>query len=149
VIRTVALLLLIAACVAVWVLSDDVVTSRYATLATARADDVFGKGWLPDILPASAQRIRTSNNPDLNFSEGEFIFAPKDYAQFQSRLGPYVLQDSFALSAEDVARKRSQGFEVATYAQGGNTWVFFCKAAAGHCEYTMWVQQDPGAVVTR
>jgi len=141
VIRAVALLLLSAACVAVWVLSDDVVTSRYATLAAARADDVFGRGWLPDILPASAQRIRTSNNPDLNVSEGEFIFGPKDYAQFQSRLGPYVLQDSLALSAEDVARKRSQGLEVATYAQGGNTWVFFCKAAEGHCEYTLWVRR--------
>ena len=139
---TIALFFLVATYLAMRTLLDNVVTSRYATLADARADDVFGRGWLPDILPVSARRIRTSNDLDLNVSEGEFIFTPKDYAQFQSHLGAYhPLQREFAVSAEDVARRSSQGFEVASYADDDSTWVFFCKAAAGHCDYTMWLRR--------
>ena len=69
---------------------DEVVTSRYATLADARAEELFARGWLPDILPSSARQIRTTNNLDLSISEGEFRFALGDYDQFSSRLRPYT-----------------------------------------------------------
>ena len=42
--------------------SCDVVTSKYATLADARNDRLFERGWLPDILPPSTREI--SVNPD-------------------------------------------------------------------------------------
>ena len=85
-------------------LPSDVVTSRYATLTEARADHLFERGWLPDILPSSATDIRTSNNLDLNVSEGEFSFAQADGAQWFGHLRPYQpLDEPFAASADEVS----------------------------------------------
>jgi hypothetical protein len=55
-----------------------------------RTDHVFERGWLPDILPASAHDIHTRNNLDLNLSDGEFSFEPVDAAAFVSRVQPYT-----------------------------------------------------------
>src|SRR5688500_8592456 len=66
--------------VALLLLPTDVVDNRYSSLADARADHLFERGWLPDILPASAHDIRTTNNLDLNLSEGEFSFKPVEAA---------------------------------------------------------------------
>ena len=73
----------------IWLLPNDIVTSEYATLEAARADHLFGRGWLPDILPLSAYDIRTSNNLDIDTSEGEFSFDPSEYKVFVSHGRPY------------------------------------------------------------
>jgi hypothetical protein len=142
------LLIVAAGFVALSLLVNDVVTSRYATLADARADNLFERGWLPDILPNSARQIRTSNDLDVSISEGEFRFALGDYEQFSSRLRPYIeVEEPGAWSAERVVRKTRGGFEAGTYSDEGSTWVFFCRPAEGFCEYTMWMRKAPSELV--
>ena len=108
---SIALLIVAGGFVVLLVLSNDVVMSRYATLADARADELFGRGWLPDILPSSARQIRTSNDLDVSTSEGEFRFAPRDYEQLSSHLRPYTeVENPFALFADQVSRRKRGGF---------------------------------------
>ena len=126
-----------------YLLPSDTVTSRYATLTAARSDNLFERGWLPDILPPSAYSIRTSNDLDVNTSEGEFFFAPSDYSLFASRVQPYMnVQAPNADFEASVVRMQSKGLQPSVYVEVGATWVFFCKKEAGYCEYNMWLRRD-------
>jgi hypothetical protein len=98
--------------------SCDVATSRYATLADARNDRLFERGWLPDILPPSTRDIRVSNDLDVNHSEGEFSFDPADFAGFASRLRP-------------------MGGEKFQYSANKHAWTFSCDASRGRCKYSL------------
>lgn len=118
----------------------DVVTKRYASLTDARADQLFERGWLPDILPPSTHNICTSNNLDLSVSTGQFSFTPLEYSSFATHLKPYEpISTPFSDFEEEVARNRRSGFQVSLYFEDQVTWVFFCKQQAGYCEYTMWL----------
>jgi hypothetical protein len=117
----------------------DVVTDRYDTVAEARADRLFERGWLPDILPASAVKIRVSNDLDLNISEGEFAFASGDFSTFRGQLSagapsraPFKDWPAF------VQNKVKEGYVSAAFAREGSTWVFVCHEKKGHCVYRMW-----------
>jgi hypothetical protein len=68
---------------------SDVVTSHYGTYNEAANDQLFGRGWLPEFIPLSSFNITTSNNLDLNQSEGEFSFLLPETDSFVSRLVPY------------------------------------------------------------
>lgn len=123
-------------------LPGDVVENRYSSLADARTDHLFERGWLPDILPASAHDIRTTNNLDLNLSEGEFSFKPVEAAAFVSRVQPYRAVPNQFESIEPLAAKmRRKGFEAYSFTNEDTAWVFFCKAETGYCEYTMWLHK--------
>ena len=122
--------------------SGDVVTSRYATLNEARADQLFERGWLPDILPPESHSIRTSNNLDLNTSDGEFSFASSDYGAFAAQLRPYApMRTPFSNFETEVAEKRADGFHAGVFADEESIWVFFCKPEDGRCDDTMWLQR--------
>jgi hypothetical protein len=108
---------LLVAAVALLLGGCDRVSSRYATLADARNDRLFERGWLPDILPVSAHQIHVSSDLDTNQSEGEFSFDPSDFTSFAARLQPV-----------------GESFE---YSAGAYTWIFSCDSARGHCRYTM------------
>lgn len=82
-------------------LPTDVVENRYSSLAEARIDHLFDRGWLPDILPASAYDIRTNNNLDLNLSEGQFSFEPLEAAAFMSRVQPSGLRQTSSRALND------------------------------------------------
>jgi hypothetical protein len=113
--------------------------NHYATLAEARADDLFGRGWLPDILPASTTTIRTSNNPGNNTATGEFHFAAADAPAFFAKLSTEVPTLSpFANWPEIVDEYAKREFSARSYRNGPVTWTFFCDAAAGSCDYAMW-----------
>lgn len=121
------------------VIFSDIVTKRYASLVDARADQLFERGWLPDILPPSTHNIRTSNNLDLNVSTGEFSFASRDYNALATRLTPYKpMPNPFEDFAGEVARKLRNGYQAGSYTEERVAWVFFCKPQANYCEYTMW-----------
>ena len=107
----------LAAAGMMWLGGCDDGTSNYDTLDDARSDEVFNRGWLPDVLPASAHEIRVTNNLDLNSSEGEFSFDPADFPAFASQFESFY-----------------QPFE---YSSGGRTWTFFCDSVSGHCYYSM------------
>jgi hypothetical protein len=95
----------------------DRVNRSYATLSDARNDRLFERGWLPDILPASAREIRVISNIDTNRSEGEFSFDPADFTSFAAQL-----------------QSVDQSLQ---YSAGGDTWTFSCDPARGHCRYSM------------
>lgn len=124
-------------------LPTDVVESRYSSLADARTENLFERGWLPDILPTSAHDIRTKNNLDLNLSEGEFSFEPADAAAFVSRVQPYRAKPDQLETIESlVAKMCRKDFEPYSFIDEDVSWVFFCKAEAGYCEYTMWPHRN-------
>lgn len=137
---TALLALLLAGC-------TDIVTSRYETLADARADKLFGRGWLPDVLPPTAVDIVTVNNLDSNESHGEFSFDPNEatllFRQLRrgvpGNLRPHVTDD--VKSAQ--ARK---DHSVWWLEQNDSTWVFMCREAKGHCEYRMWSDWTPPVI---
>ena len=64
----------------------DTVTSNYATYADAEKDNLFDRGWLPDILPVSTANIRTKNSLDDNASRGSFEIPKPDIDVFKSKL---------------------------------------------------------------
>ena len=52
----------------------DEVTTRFATLADAKSQGAFQRGWLPPLLPGSARAIVERNNLDLNTGAGSFDY---------------------------------------------------------------------------
>lgn len=116
-----------------------VVTNEYATLAAARTDRLFERGWLPDILPASTTSIRTSNDLDLNVSVGEFSFSNTDSATFYAKLLPNAPQISPFGNFQDVITKYSKhGYTQWRYLESDTTWAFFCTPRADKCKYYAW-----------
>jgi hypothetical protein len=109
----------------------------YATLADARREGLFGRGWLPDVLPPSARAIRTVNNLDLDTSSGEFSFEPQDMPAFSTRLtrGAAVLRfDGWVDTVEGYA---DDGYAAWSYRADAAVLTFFCNAAIGRCTYVM------------
>lgn len=137
--RTGLLLLTIAISCAGCQYPRDRVTSHYATLAEARADALFDRGWLPDILPTSAHRIRTSNDLDHNTSTGEFSFTPSQSRQLYDQLTrgapdrPGLVD--WPKTVADYARR---DYSAWSYRKGKHIWAFFCTAARDRCEYFLW-----------
>lgn len=127
-----------------WLVGCDVVTHTYPTLADAKKAGLFERGWLPDLLPLSAANIRTSNDLDINTSEGRFDLSPADMALFKTRLQPGFPEKSrfanWSKSMEGVSRRSDW---VAQYRDGETIWVFNCTARMSSCEYLMWVEQKP------
>jgi hypothetical protein len=117
----------------------DVVTNRYQTLQDAREDLLFERGWLPDILPASARSIRTSNNADINTSIGEFYFDVQELATLEARLSPYVAVDiPYGGPNKRVRKHLRKGYKLLQHQDEDSIWVFACQPKIGRCDYTMW-----------
>lgn len=125
------LLTLLAGC-------SDVVTDSYPTLEDAREARLFARGWLPDILPASTERLKVSNNLDLSNSHGEFYFAPQDYEEFVSQLTLYAKtgnhESMFTALASDAELSDYAAF---TFSNNRCIWFFQCSQQEGHCLYNM------------
>ncbi|HDY7902625.1 TPA: hypothetical protein RQK50_000800 [Vibrio vulnificus] len=79
--RFLLLLLVLAGC-------SDIVQSHYDNYQQAQADQLFERGWLPDVLPVSTTQIEVANDLDNNTSQGSFVIAEKEMAQFLSQLQP-------------------------------------------------------------
>ena len=120
-------------------LPADTVEREYATLAEARQDGLFDRGWLPDILPPSARDIRTNNNLDHNTSTGEFSFDPKDAPALIARLKPGALPAMKFADWNDIVDAQAAGGRRAWSYRAGREygWVFFCDLREGHCEYML------------
>jgi hypothetical protein len=88
---------------ALLLIPSNIVASHYPTLATARADRLFERGWLPDILPPSTYGIRTANDLDLNTSEGEFSFDHSEYVSFAKQLLQYQTTHTSLIAEENIS----------------------------------------------
>ncbi len=98
----------------------DTVESRYDSYATADADRLFARGWLPPIIPGSSREIVTKNDLDLNLSEGGFRFDREDLEAFLSQLA----------RAPDLDSGRFDAYKY-------EGWVFFISSGDGdvECKY--------------
>jgi hypothetical protein len=65
---------------------SDEITTRFATLADAKAKEAFARGWLPPILPESATSIVERNNLDLNTGAGSFDYDLAERSEYLKRL---------------------------------------------------------------
>ncbi len=65
---------------------NDIITSHYDSYKDAKAEKIFLKGWLPDILPKSTTGILTSNDLDNNSSTGYFSIPIHDLDKFKVQL---------------------------------------------------------------
>jgi hypothetical protein len=137
------LILLIGGIALLVLLPGDVVTTKYPSIQAARDDKLFGRGWLPDVLPTSARDIWVSNNLDLNTSEGEFSFDTNEADALKAKLVthqiPHVPFDDWKGYLE---KKRKAGFEIASYSSDASDWVFLCRYQLGKCEYVMWLRKN-------
>ncbi|MDN3630924.1 hypothetical protein [Vibrio lentus] len=67
---------------------SDAVTNQYATYAEAQQDNLFERGWLPDILPESTIDIEVVNNLDNNTSHGGFLIEESGLQVFLQQVKP-------------------------------------------------------------
>jgi hypothetical protein len=131
----IALAALLAGC-------GDVVENTYPTKSAARADELFGKGWLPEFIPDGAVEIKTVNNPDLNTSSGGFRFPSGEWPRFSGHLSPHTNASApFENWQRTVDGYRERGYQVLYHEEGDSVWAFFCRAARGECEYASWMRR--------
>ncbi|MCC7249760.1 MAG: hypothetical protein IT473_14150 [Lysobacter sp.] len=119
------------------VLPSDIVEHTYPTLADARRDNLFDKGWLPDILPPSTVGIRTENNLDVNTSFGEFSFAPEEAPLLMAKLKWGAAPMRFVDWDETVKEYADDGYAAWSYRDDDTMWTFFCDFSIARCEYSM------------
>jgi hypothetical protein len=112
----------------------DTVERRYDTRVEAEADQLFQRGWLPELIPQSSYDIRIENDLDINVSEGEFSFFPGQAKNFTNLL---VQMDASELSGTDAARFIALGYSAHAYRDESSWWMFFVNSEKGHCEYRM------------
>lgn len=129
--------LLLAACITGC--SSYTVTNRYDSLAEARAEQLFERGWLPDILPPSAYAIRTTNDLDHNTSNGEFSFSPSQGDRFYERLTPGAPDRTGSTDwSETVASYQRRDYSAWSHRMESDTWAFFCTPSNDKCDYFLW-----------
>ena len=116
---------------------SDTVTDQYATRAEAKTDQLFERGWLPEIIPKSSKNIVTINDLDSNNSEGEFEFDSEESDAFTANLdeldhSELVLEDQLLLLEKNYV---PYGLDGET-----STWIFLINSKKGHCRYRMWLR---------
>ncbi|HAS6249984.1 TPA: hypothetical protein RQL13_004797 [Vibrio vulnificus] len=92
--RFLLLLLVLAGC-------SDIVQSHYDNYQQAQADQLFERGWLPDVLPVSTTQIEVANDLDNNTSQGSFVIAEKEMAQFFSQLQPLETANQYRFESDN------------------------------------------------
>ncbi|MGL0945242.1 hypothetical protein [Vibrio vulnificus] len=92
--RFLLLLLVLADC-------SDIVQSHYDNYQQAQADQLFERGWLPDVLPVSTTQIEVANDLDNNTSQGSFVIAEKEMAQFLSQLQPLETANQYRFESDN------------------------------------------------
>lgn len=121
---------------------DDRVVSHYTTYREAANDQLFARGWLPEIIPASSTNITTKNDLDLNRSEGEFWFPPAATEAFLSRLVPYSGHGALPPAFKRMARAgTAQGYSLHEFQEDQTVWVFALNRQTGHAIYGLTPSQ--------
>ncbi|ASM98627.1 hypothetical protein [Vibrio vulnificus] len=80
---------------------SDIVQSHYDNYQQAQADQLFERGWLPDVLPVSTTQIEVANDLDNNTSQGSFLIAEKEMGQFLSQLQPLETANQYRFESDN------------------------------------------------
>ncbi|EHH0804619.1 hypothetical protein J7I06_004532 [Vibrio vulnificus] len=92
--RFLLLLLVLTGC-------SDIVQSHYDNYQQAQADQLFERGWLPDVLPVSTTQIEVANDLDNNTSQGSFVIVEKEVGQFLSQLQPLEIANQYRFESDN------------------------------------------------
>ncbi|HAS8426824.1 TPA: hypothetical protein I7765_22965 [Vibrio vulnificus] len=92
--RFLLLLLVLTGC-------SDIVQSHYDNYQQAKADQLFERGWLPEVLPVSTTQIEVANDLDNNTSQGSFLIAEKEMGQFLSQLQPLETANQYRFESDN------------------------------------------------
>ncbi|EGQ7940476.1 hypothetical protein V4T70_004575 [Vibrio vulnificus] len=92
--RFLLLLLVLTGC-------SDIVQSHYDNYQQAQVDQLFERGWLPDVLPVSTTQIEVTNDLDNNTSQGSFLIAEKEMGQFLSQLQPLETANQYRFESDN------------------------------------------------
>ncbi len=93
-VRFLLLLLVLTGC-------SDIVQIHYDNYKQAQADQLFERGWLPDVLPVSTTQIEVANDLDNNTSQGSFVITEKEMAQFLSQLQPLETVNQYRFESDN------------------------------------------------
>ncbi|ELP6989243.1 hypothetical protein QTU65_004493 [Vibrio vulnificus] len=80
---------------------SDIVQSHYDNYQQAQVDQLFERGWLPDVLPVSTTQIEVANDLDNNTSQGSFLIAEKEMGQFLSQLQPLETANQYRFESDN------------------------------------------------
>ncbi|EHH2473738.1 hypothetical protein J7X08_004663 [Vibrio vulnificus] len=80
---------------------SDIVQSHYDNYQQAQADQLFERGWLPDVLPVSTTQIEVANDLDNNTSQGSFVIVEKEVGQFLSQLQPLETANQYRFESDN------------------------------------------------
>ncbi|EIV8468510.1 hypothetical protein MA794_004593 [Vibrio vulnificus] len=80
---------------------SDIVQSHYDNYQQAQADQLFERGWLPDVLPVSTTQIEVANDLDNNTSQGSFLIAEEEMGQFLSQLQPLETANQYRFESDN------------------------------------------------
>lgn len=116
---------------------SDQFTDRYSTLQEARRDQVFERGWLPDVLPPSSHALKVSGDVDINTALGEFSFSRAEFEEFVARLQP-VPTELASNIAERTRELENAGYVARGYVNEQYAWIFLCSKERERCEYHGW-----------
>lgn len=89
---------------------SDVVT-EFATVADARAQGAFQRGWLPPLLPDSAVRIVERNDVDSNVGTGSFDYDLAERTAYMT-----------ALSRLGATSRMEKGIDIVTVSTNSTVW---------------------------
>jgi hypothetical protein len=117
----------------------DSVTNHYSTLEEARADRLFERGWLPEMLPPSSYDISTENDLDVSRSKGVFSFTPEEFDPFRERLELVAPLHEWEWGSIAVAVEAhvARGYPVYLHRESDREWIFLCIPERGLCNYYM------------
>ena len=112
----------------------NVVEEKHSDLAAARAESLFERGWLPDILPESTSSIVCRNDLDINTSEGIFTIDTADTNEFTAKLRECRKS---AIDVDEYHELGKAGFRPQCYVIGDSYWVFYVNRENGKCVYRL------------
>lgn len=104
----------------------DVVRTEFATVADARAQGAFQRGWLPPILPVSAMRIVESNDVDSSVGTGSFEYDLAERTAYMT-----------ALSRFGATSRMEEGLDIVTVGTNNTVWEIRLPRTYGSAEWSV------------
>ena len=123
----------------VWLFMQGEVENTYSTRKDAEEDQLFQRGWLPDMIPESARFFWMRNDAEANTSIGTFGFSPGDFEGFAAEM------KELERSVIEEARQgelMEEGFRAFAFRNQRAEWVFLVHPESGRCEY--WMKSSVG-----